>query len=209
MNDELEHVVQRTRQYWFSDGLVELSIGGIFIFLGAYFFVQSHLQPRSLILFILQAGLILAIFGSMYIGRRLVSRYKSRMTHPRTGYVTYKQASKPQRMRSIGLVLFMVTLIVALFLTTTISMNWIPAITGLIVSILWLISAARVGLIRLYVQSLLSLLLGVGLSLASLETYQSLAVYYAVIGLVLILSGGLTLIRYLRQNPPLKNNSPA
>lgn len=209
MNDELEHVVQRTRQYWFSDGLVELSIGGIFIFLGAYFFVQSHLQPRSLILFILQAGLILAIFGSMYIGRRMVSRYKSRMTHPRTGYVTYEQASKPQRMRNIGLVLFMVTLIVALFLTTTISMNWIPAITGLIVSILWLISAARVGLIRLYVQSLLSLLLGVGLSLASLETYQSLAVYYAVIGLVLILSGGLTLIRYLRQNPPLKNNSPA
>lgn len=114
-----------------------------------------------------------------------------------------------QRMLSIGLVLFIVTLIVGLFLTTTIAMNWIPAITGVIVSIIWLISTARVGLIRLYVQSLLSLLLGVGLSLASLETYQSLAVYYAVMGLVLILSGELTLIRYLRQNPPLENNSPA
>lgn len=209
MNDELEQVVQRTRQYWFADGLVELSIGGIFIFLGLYFLVQSFLQPRSFLLFILQAGFILAIFGSIYLGRRLVSRYKFRMTHPRTGYVTYKQASKTQRMLSISLVLFMVTLIVALFLTTTISMNWIPAITGLFGSIIWLISAARVGLIRLYVQSLLSLLLGVGLSLTSLETYQSLAVYYTVIGLVLILSGGLTLIRYLRQNPPLKNDSPA
>jgi hypothetical protein len=114
-----------------------------------------------------------------------------------------------QRMLSIGLVLFIVTLIVGLFLTTTIAMNWIPAITGVIVSIIWLISTARVGLIRLYVQSLLSLLLGVGLSLASLETYQSLAVYYTVMGLVLILSGELTLIRYLRQNPPLENNSPA
>jgi hypothetical protein len=114
-----------------------------------------------------------------------------------------------QRMLSIGLVLFIVTLIVGLFLTTTIAMNWIPAITGVIVSIIWLISTARVGLIRLYVQSLLSLLLGVGLSLASLETYQSLAVYYAVMGLVLILSGELTLIRYLHQNPPLENNSPA
>lgn len=114
-----------------------------------------------------------------------------------------------QRMLSIGLVLFIVTLIVGLFLTTTIAMNWIPAITGVIVSIIWLISTARVGLIRLYVQSLLSLLLGMGLSLASLETYQSLAVYYAVMGLVLILSGELTLIRYLRQNPPLENNSPA
>jgi hypothetical protein len=209
MNDELEHVVQRTRQYWFSDGLAELSIGGIFIFLGAYFFVQSQLQPRSLMLIILQAGFILAIFGSIYLGRRLVSRFKSRLTYPRTGYVTYKQGSKTRRLLSIGLVLTMATLIVGLFLTTTIAMNWIPAITGLIVSIIWLISAARVGLIRFYVQSLLSLLLGMGLSLASLETYQSLAVYYAVIGLVLILSGGLTQIRYLRQNPPLKNDSPA
>ena len=38
-----------------------------------------------------------------------------------------------QRMLSIGLVLFIVTLIVALFLTTTIAINWIPAITGVIV----------------------------------------------------------------------------
>ena len=209
MNYELEHVVQRTRQYWFSDGLVELSIGGIFIFLGAYFFVQSHLQPRSLMLIILQAGFILAIFGSIYLGRRLVGRFKSRLTYPRTGYVTYKQANKMQRLLSIGLGLFMATLIVGLFLTTTIAINWIPAITGFFVSIIWMISAARVGLIRFYVQSLLSLLLGVGLSLTGLETYQSLAVFYTVMGLVLILSGGLTLIRYLRQSPPLENDSPA
>jgi hypothetical protein len=79
----------------------------------------------------------------------------------------------------------------------------------LVVGIIWLISAFRVGLLRFYLQSILSLLLGVGLSLARLETYQSLAIYYAVMGLVLILSGGLTLINYLRQNPPLENDSPA
>ena len=96
-----------------------------------------------------------------------------------------------------------------LFLATPLSLNWIPAITGLVVGIIWLISAFRVGLLRFYLQSILSLLLGVGLSLAKLETYQSLAVYYAAMGLVLILSGGLTLLKYIRHNPPMENDLPA
>jgi len=209
MNDDLDHVVQRTRQYWFTDGLVELSMGGIFLFLGLYFFVQSLLPSGSILLFVLQASFILAIIGSIFLGRRLVSKYKSRLTFPRTGYVTYKQASVTQRLISASLALFMSALILGLFLTTTISMNWIPAITGLIVSIVWLISAARVGLTRFYLQSLLSIILGVGLSLVHLETYQSLALYYAVMGIVLMLSGALILAKYLRQYPPLENDSTA
>lgn len=207
MNDELDHVVKRTRQYWFKDGLVELSMGGIFLFLGLYFFVQSLLPSGSFLLFVLQAGFVLAIIGSIFLGRRLVSKYKSHLTFPRTGYVTYKQASVTQRLISASLALLMSALILGLFLTTTISMNWIPAITGLIVSIVWLISAARVGLVRFYLQSIFSIILGVGLSLVHMETYQSLALYYAVMGFLLILSGGLTLAKYLRQNPPLDSNS--
>lgn len=209
MNDDLEHVVQRTRQYWFTDGLVEISTGGIFLFLGLYFFVQSLLPTGSILLFILQAGFVLAIIGSIFLGRRLVSKYKSHLTFPRTGYVTYKQASTTQRLISAGLALLMSALILGLFLTTTISMNWIPAITGLIVSIVWLISAARVGLFRFYLQSIFSIILGVGLSLVHLETYQSLALYYAVMGILLILSGVLTFAIYLRQYPPLENDSAA
>jgi hypothetical protein len=209
MNDDLEHVVQRTRQYWFSDGLVELSIGGIFIFLGLYFFIQSILQPGSLASLIMQAGLILAIFGAIFLGRRLVNRFKSRLTYPRTGYVTYPKASRKLRLLIMSLVMVTMAIIVGLFLTSSVTINWVPAITGLIVSIIWLVSAVRVGLVRFYVQSLLSLLLGAGLSLLTLETYQSLAIYYSGVGLVLAISGGLTLFKYLHQSPPLENDSLA
>jgi len=209
MNDELEHVVQRTRQYWFADGLVELSVGGTFIILALYFYIQSILPSGSLVLLAIQAAFVFLLFGVIFLSRYVVNKSKSHLTIPRTGYVSYNRASKKQRIVSAGTAILIAALNIALFLATPLSLNWIPAITGLIVGFIWLISAFRVGLLRFYLQSILSLLLGVGLSLARFETYQSLAIYYAVMGLVLILSGGLTLINYLRQNPPLENDSPA
>jgi hypothetical protein len=138
-----------------------------------------------------------------------VNKFKSGLTFPRTGYVSYKRASKKQRIISVSIAIIIASLIIALFLSTPLSLNWIPAITGLIVGIVWLISAVRVGLVRFYLQSILSLLLGVGLSLARLETYQGLAIYFAAMGIVLLISGGVTLAKYLRQYPTSEKDSPA
>jgi hypothetical protein len=49
----------------------------------------------------------------------------------------------------------------------------------------------------------------VGLSLARLETYQGLAIYFAAMGIVLLISGGVTLAKYLRQYPTSEKDSPA
>jgi hypothetical protein len=209
MNNELDQVTRRTRQYWFVDGLAELSVGGTFVVLGLYFYLQSILPEGSLLLFILQAGFVILLIGVIFLSRYIVRRLKSRLTFPLTGYVSYKRASNKQRVVSAGLATIIASLNVALFMTTPLSLNWIPAITGLIVGIIWLISAIRVGLIRFYLQSILSLLLGVALSLARLETYQSLAIYYTVMGIVLLISGGVTLAKYLHQYPTSENDSPA
>ncbi|UCE00640.1 MAG: hypothetical protein JSV42_07975, partial [Chloroflexota bacterium] len=75
------------------------------------------------------------------------------------------------------------------------------ATTGLIVGFVWLISAARVGLLRFYLQSIVSFLLGIGLSLSGMDTYPSLAVYYAGMGLILLISGCVILVRYLHDFP--------
>jgi hypothetical protein len=209
MNDDLNQVAQRTRQYWFIDGLAELSLGGTFVILGLYFYLQSILPSASLILLTLQVGFVVLLFGLIFLSRYLVNKFKSDLTFPRTGYVSYKRASKKQRIISVSIAIIIASFNIALFLSTPLSLNWIPAITGLIVGIVWLILAVRVGLIRFYLQSILSLLLGVGLSLARLETYQSLAIYYAVMGIVLLISGGVTLAKYLRQHPTSENDSPA
>ncbi|HUV28704.1 MAG TPA: hypothetical protein VMW34_15195 [Anaerolineales bacterium] len=207
MNEDLDHVVQRTRQYWFSDGIVELSVGGLFLILGFYFYLQSTLSAASLLLISFQVGFVFLLFGAIYLSRYLVSKLKSRLTTPRTGFVSYKRASKKQRIVSISIVCLIAVINAALFLATPLSLNWIPAITGSIVGSLWLISALRVGLFRFYLQSILAFLLGVLLSLTSLDVYQSLALFYGILGSVLLLSGGVTLANYLHQHPSLEEKT--
>lgn len=204
MNENIDQVAQRTRQYWFSDCIVELSVGSLFLVLGIYFYLQSTLSPGSLFLISLQVGFVFLLIGAIYLSRYLITRFKSRLTTPRTGYVSYKRASKKQRIVSIVIVCLIAVINAALFLTTPLSLNWVPAITGIIVGSLWLISALRVGLFRFYLQSILAYLLGVIVPLTNLEIYQSLALFYGILGSVLILSGGFTLAVYLRKNPPMQ-----
>jgi hypothetical protein len=98
---------------------------------------------------------------------------------------------------------------IILFFSTPLSFNWIPVFTGLLVGAIWLISAIRIGLLRLYLQALLSLILGILISLINLDAYPSLAIYYGVMGIVLSMSGGIVLAKYLRQHPTVKNDSTA
>jgi hypothetical protein len=209
MNDDINHTVQRTRQYWFIDGLAELSVGGLFILLGVYFFIQAILPAGSLALLIFQLSFVFILFGMIFISRYLLNKLKSRITFPRTGYVSYKKASKKQKLLSASLAILIASLPIILFFTTPLSVNWIPVFTGLLVGTIWLISALRIGLLRLYLQALLSLITGVLISLANLDTYPSLAIYYGVMGTVLAMSGGIILAKYLSQHPAIENDSPA
>jgi len=206
MNNDLDNVIQRTRKYWFVDGIVEISVGSLFLILALYFYLQSRLPAGSLLLIGLQVGFVLLLFGGIFLSRYLVNKLKTRLTIPRTGYVSYKRASRKQRLVSIGVVFLIAGFNAVLFLITPISVAWIPAISGLIVGSLWLVSAIRVGLLRFYLQSILAYMLGVILSLLSFEIYLGLALFYGILGCVLVLSGGWTLAVYLRQHPALDQN---
>ena len=209
MNNDMDKVIQKTRQYWFSDGIVEISIGALFLILGLYFYLQFLLPTGSLLLIGLQVGFVFLLVGAIYLSRSLVNKLKSRLTIPRTGYVSYKRASRTQRLVSIGIVCFIAGINVVLFLTTPLSLNWVPAITGLIVGSLWLISAFRVVLLRFYLQAILAYLLGVILSMSNLDIYLGLALFYGILGCVLLLSGGWTLAAYLHHHPPLEEGQQA
>jgi len=183
MSNNFDQVVQKTRQYWFSDGIVEFSIGSLFFFLGVYFYLQFRLPPESLLLVGFQVGFVFILFGAIYLSRYLVGKLKSRITVTRTGYVSYKRANKKQRILSISVVAVIAVINAALFLTTPLSANWIPAITGIFLGSLWLIFAFRVGLVRLFLQSIAAFLLGVILSISQLEVYLALAIFYGIFGL--------------------------
>lgn len=201
MKGNINYHVQKTRQYWHIDGLAELVAGGIFLFLSVYFFALSALPPNSLLNTLLQAGFALIFIGSLLLGKRFVTALKARLTFPRTGFVEYRLPTNRSRWISAGVAFLMAALLVALMARTPASLAWMPAITGLIVAAGWLIFASRMGLPRFFLLALASLVFGIGLSLTGFGDIFGLAIYYALMGLTLLLSGGLTLRSYLKNAP--------
>jgi hypothetical protein len=195
MNEEPSHFKRRAMQYWFNDGLGELLIGAIFLGLGLIFYGITVLSSRSPLAYLLGLGLIPLILGGFLFARRMLSALKERVTFPRTGYVSYLRPPRKQRY------LLPVAILAILLLANLVNAaapnprDLSPLLDGLVLAALLLLIGQ--GLWRFFLLAGLSFLTGLGLYLLRLEGYPAHSAFYALAGLALLVSGGLTLWRYL------------
>lgn len=204
MQNNFSDVEQRVKRYWYTDGIGELIGGGMFILLGIYFGLQEFLGQDSMLGGILQVSLILVMIGGMAIGRRLVSTLKTRLTYPRTGYVEYQVDEHKIKSRQIwvAILAFTISALTMIFIRLFQSFDSIVAVTGIAVGLILIILRAKAsGLSRFYILGVISVLLGLTLSVSRLPNGYSLGLFYGLMGVCFIISGGLTLRRYLEENP--------
>lgn len=205
MNEKtLNKVHLRAIQYWFEDGLAELGLGGFFLLLGLYFYLQTTLK-NDFLLGLLAATFLLIFLGGWYLTGRFVRAAKEKITFPRTGYVAYK--SNPKRHKPLRLALAM--LVSALISAGLIGLNaqrplgldLLPAATGLGMAIVLGLIGFRTRLPRFYLPALFGLLCGISLTLSGYENLFGIALLYLACALVLGLSGTIVFSRYLRTHP--------
>jgi hypothetical protein len=204
MQNNLSDVEQRVKRYWYTDGIGELIGGGMFILLGIYFALQEFLGQNSLVGGILQVSLILVMIGGMWVSRKLVTTLKTRLTYPRTGYVEYHVDERNLKSRRIWVILlaFTISALTMVFVRLFQSFDSIVAVTGVTVGVILVILRAKIsGLTRFYALGVISILLGLALSVSRLPNGYSLGLFYGLMGLSFMTSGGLTLRRYLDENP--------
>jgi hypothetical protein len=204
MENKLSDVEQRVKRYWYTDGIGELIGGGMFVLLGLYFALQEFLGQNSMVGGILQASLVLLMIGGAYISRRLVNALKTRLTYPRTGYVEYQVNERGMRWRRIlaAILAFVISALTIVLVRLFDFFDSIVAVTGLIVALILVVLRAKSsGLARFYVLGAISLVLGFALSLSGLPNGYSLGLFYGLMGVCFFISGGLTLQRYLKENP--------
>ncbi len=204
MKTNLSDVEKRVNRYWYTDGLGELIGGFFFIVLGLYFALQDYLGPDSMLSGLLQASLALLLIGGAFLSRRLVNALKTRLTYPRTGYVEYRVNEKERRSKVwlAFLLAFSVSALAVSFVRIFKSFDSIVAVTGFIVGmILVLLRAKSSGLMRFYFLGALSVVLGLVISTSGLSNGYALGLYYASMGVCFLISGGITLTRYLHENP--------
>jgi len=203
MNNNLSDVEQRVKRYWFKDGIGELAGGGLFLVIGLYFAGHERLLPNSVARTLLDSSLVLLLIGGVFVTRWLINLLKARLTYPRTGYVEYYPSRKntPSRRILTAVIAMGVSLLLVLFGQFVGSFNWIPGFTGLVAGVIFIITRARGGEGRYYFLGGTSIILGLVLSFSGLSVSYSLGLFYGLIGVAALISGGLTLARYLRENP--------
>ncbi|HEX5839252.1 MAG TPA: hypothetical protein VFY26_15555 [Anaerolineales bacterium] len=204
MHTNFSDVEQRVKRYWFSDGIAELSGGGMFLLLGIYFALQQFLGQDSTVGGLLQASLALMMIGGAYFSRRLINSLKTRITYPRTGYVEYQTDPKAARSRPILVMLlaFAVSALSIAFVRMFQSFDSMVAVTGVVVGLILVLLRAKVsGLARFYILGAVSMIIGILLSVSGLPNGYSLGLFYGLMGVCFMISGGLTLQHYLSENP--------
>ncbi len=203
----LKQIQKRAFQYWYQDGLVEIAFGLLCFLLAAYFYLQETYPKDSPLDFLIEIGFIVIILGSSFLVTRLVLILKNRLTFPRTGYIAFHP--KPKKRGWIaGLVGMTIGgLVSVIVLQTPASLNWMTAITGIIFALVWLYVGLRLGLLRFQLIALSSGIIGVWLSLAHLGDTMGLGIFYGLIGLLMLISGGITLWFYLRSTSPAQEDS--
>jgi hypothetical protein len=177
----------------------------MFLLLGIYFAAQGFLEEGSLISVILQISLMLVMIGGAFGVRWVVNTLKARLTYPRTGYVEYRVNEKEVRVRRYVVAgVAMVIAIVSILLVDRIrNLDSMALISGLLVGIIFIaLRGKSSGLKRFYVLGGLAIALGIVLSFSNLSQAYNLGLFYGLLGIVILISGGLVLRRYLAENPP-------
>ena len=204
MYSNASDVEKRVTRYWYSDGIGELIGGVMFILLGLYFAAQEFMGQNSLVSVMLQVSLALLMIGGAFLSRRLVAALKARLTYPRTGYVEYQVDESQAKWRRVWVIAiaFVVSALSMVFVRTFEILDSIVAVTGVVVALaLIFLRAKSAGITRFYFLGGMSLVLGLALSISRLPNGYSLGLFYGSMGVCFLLSGGLTLARYLHENP--------
>ena len=204
MEDPTDRLIRRTQTYWYSDGLAEIGLTVICLFLSGYFYGQATLTQGSIFFRLLDVGFLLILILGILITRKLVAFLKTRLTYPRTGYVSYKEPKLAQKMGAIAFaIITSATIIVAIAYGGDNINDYLPIVTGILVGVILFIFAVRSGVLRFFLLAVISALLGSGLTLLNVGDMLGLSYYYGLMGLVVLVSGLLVLRDYLTKTHPV------
>jgi hypothetical protein len=197
MEKNLKASQQRAIQYWFADGLVELSGGVIGLLLAIYFCVQQILQASQGTFALLFFLVFVAAFGI----RKLMLWYRERSTYGRTGFVEPKKGGEDRGLlgAEVGFTLVLLGFMLYTALRGIQTVVWMPAIAGAVLAFIFATAGYRTKLVRFYFLGGFCLLLGGFLALSGLGDLWGSAILSLGTSLVLFAFGIITRLAYLRQ----------
>jgi MFS family permease len=197
MDKNLQASQQRAIQYWFADGLAELTGGVLGLLLAIYFCVQQILQSAQGIFALLFLFVFVIAFGI----RKLMLWYRERSTYPRTGYVEVKNEREDHKLLGVevGFTLLLIGFMLYTILRGIQTVVWMPAVAGVVLAFIFALAGYQTKLVRFLFLGAFCLLLGGFLALSGLGDLWGSAILSLGTSLVLFAFGIITRLAYVNQ----------
>ncbi|NLE77768.1 MAG: hypothetical protein GX605_13590 [Chloroflexi bacterium] len=201
---DVEQITTRTYRYWYDDGLVEGSVGIVFLLLGLLLASVALLPEGSPWRALPALGFPLVLIGGGLALNKAVRTAKERIIYPRTGYVAYHRSPKRHRPLRVAVGAVTGALVGGLLVLQPATLNWLPLMEGVIIGawFFWLGHKVMVG--RFQTLGVIALGIGALASLMRLDDEWGMGAFFIGFGLALILSGALAFLSYLRHSQPLE-----
>jgi hypothetical protein len=206
MTDPMIQARASVQRYWNVDGLHEIVSAVLFLLTAVLVWATSEAAPISrhwkAWLSMLFA---VVVCGGILLEPRVVRAIRTRLTFPRTGFVAFRKP--PGKRRAIAwisgaLVACLFALAVVRYrLQLTDLEHWLVALAAAPTAILLMQIARQAGTPRFFVTGVISAVAGVAICLAGVASETGLAIYFGLMSFTLLISGGLTLWRYLKTSP--------
>lgn len=207
---DIEKIEKRTVRSFYEDGLTEIALGFVLLLLGGYFFAQAAVPEHSALGNVLSVLFVLVIVSAGFLVNRVLRFFKRRITYPRTGYVAFKPKDRgpARRIAAAASGMVIAAALVALYNLSPSFKVLLPGLNGLLLAVVFLLFAVRIGLARIYILAGASALIGVGVSAAGIGDVKGISLYYGLFGAALLLSGLAALVVYLRRYPKPESGGP-
>jgi len=196
MHDPLRDAQRLIHQNHLNDGLPEILIGVLSISYGGVSWIES-IPHKSLSLRVLGLLLILVLAALGLGSMRLIQWTRTRFFLERSGFVEYKQVSARLRLVLLSAASAALAVAIAWMLVHRVEPGrWLVAGIGLT------FGAAQVALVRTLRSTLfgiLSIVAGGVLALTPLPIEIGLAIFFCSVGLVMMISGLVVFMYFLRQ----------
>jgi hypothetical protein len=209
-----ENILNRAYAHWLKDGIFEIGLGILFAGVGTFRASIHLVGEKSATYYWLTAGLFLFMLGYAWGFSRIVKYVKTRITYPRTGYMSFKPYNYNYK-SILALLIFAGVLSFSLGGALGVLASQpdqqevggiVPIVMGIVGTIVFTYAAQRFELKRLYHLAVFSLGIGIVMGMLGVGVVLGLSFFYLSIGLTMIVTGCLALLQFLRSHEPIDLN---
>jgi hypothetical protein len=199
MDGPVERWMRKPLQYLYADGFLELAVGLLFLISAGLVSLFAVALGRPPLAWAVGSLAVLLAAGLGLLAKRVVESAKERVTYPRTGFVEVRPDAGTGWTRWLVIELALALAVASLFLPSRFQQTGFAL--GALLTLILIVFGIRTGLLRFYL--LAAATAGLTLAAGQWATGEpaGVAIVMGGAGLLLVTSGGLMLVRYLRSHP--------